>query len=221
MRTARAIAGILAALLVLALAAGNAMAARKVGWPDLLPPLPPIEDPLQALTADQRIELETILWVRQLNDIERAERQEIVEEAKRYEEALRGKGIVVDTLIQDYAAYDAKMTVRQGKVNETLAGQAIAIKGYLLPLDFAPEGVSEFLLVPYVGACIHVPAPPANQIVLVTLSEKMKVEEIYTPVEITGVLHTKSASKKLYLVDGASDVNVGYHIDNATIETIE
>ena len=221
MRYAHTLASLAAAILMMAATAANTLAARQVSWPDLLPPLPPIQDPLQSLTADQRIELETILWVRQLNDAERAERQEIVEEAQRFEDSLRKNGIIVDKLIQDYAVYDRKLTQRQGKVNETLAGAQIAIKGYLLPLEFAPDGVSEFLLVPYVGACIHVPAPPPNQIMLVTLAEKIQVNEVYTPVEITGKLATKSASKKLFLVDGASDINIGYHIENAGMKIVE
>ncbi|OHC44405.1 MAG: hypothetical protein A3J25_09630, partial [Pseudomonadales bacterium RIFCSPLOWO2_02_FULL_63_210] len=54
-------------------------------------------------------------------------------------------------------------------VVKELDGQAVKLPGYIVPLDVTDEGrVTEFLLVPYFGACIHVPPPPSNQIVHVT-----------------------------------------------------
>jgi hypothetical protein len=47
-----------------------------------------------------------------------------------------------------------------------LDGQNIRLPGYIVPLEVSEEGrTTEFLLVPYFGACIHVPPPPSNQIV--------------------------------------------------------
>jgi len=48
-----------------------------------------------------------------------------------------------------------------------LDGAAVKLPGYLVPLDESKAGITEFLLVPYFGACVHSPPPPANQIVLV------------------------------------------------------
>jgi hypothetical protein len=50
-------------------------------------------------------------------------------------------------------------------VNERLVGQVVRIPGFVVPLEDTNEGLKEFLLVPYFGACIHSPPPPANQIV--------------------------------------------------------
>jgi hypothetical protein len=50
-------------------------------------------------------------------------------------------------------------------VNPQLAGQVVRIPGFVVPLEDSNEGLKEFLLVPYFGACIHSPPPPANQIV--------------------------------------------------------
>ena len=41
----------------------------------------------------------------------------------------------------------------------------IKIPGFVVPLEEDAKGVREFLLVPYFGACIHSPPPPANQII--------------------------------------------------------
>ena len=48
--------------------------------------------------------------------------------------------------------------------NPALDGVAIRIPGYVVPLENGKDGVKEFLLVPYFGACIHSPPPPSNQI---------------------------------------------------------
>ena len=54
-------------------------------------------------------------------------------------------------------------------VVEALDGVQVKLPGYIVPLDMSEEGrVTEFLLVPYFGACIHVPPPPSNQIVHAT-----------------------------------------------------
>ena len=47
----------------------------------------------------------------------------------------------------------------------SLDGRRVRLSGYVVPLKHKGIRVSEFLLVPYVGACIHVPAPPWNQII--------------------------------------------------------
>lgn len=217
----RPILAVLTVLVLIAVTASAAFAARDLEWADLVPELPPLEDPLAFLDSEQRIELETILWVRQLSETERAERQEIVEEAKVYEEKFRKSGVIIDQLIADYAIYDREVSKREGKVREGLSGEQVRLKGYLLPLEFSEDGETEFLLVPYVGACIHVPPPPPNQIVLVKLDKKYKANEVFTPVRITGQLTTKAASAKLYLVDGAADISVGYHLNGSSIELIE
>ena len=57
------------------------------------------------------------------------------------------------------AAWDA------APVNERLVGQVVRIPGFVVPLEDTNDGLKEFLLVPYFGACIHSPPPPANQII--------------------------------------------------------
>jgi hypothetical protein len=53
----------------------------------------------------------------------------------------------------------------QAPANPALAGQRVRLPGYIVPLEETRAGLKEFLLVPYFGACIHTPPPPANQIV--------------------------------------------------------
>ncbi|MGH1480308.1 MAG: DUF3299 domain-containing protein [Geminicoccales bacterium] len=82
-------------------------------------------------------------------------------------------------------------------VVEELNDVQVKIAGYVLPLDFEETEVKEFLLVPYVGACIHVPPPPPNQIIYVTSEEGIEVGGMFEPMWITGKLQTASLSSDL------------------------
>ncbi|MEM8948195.1 MAG: DUF3299 domain-containing protein [Pseudomonadota bacterium] len=82
-------------------------------------------------------------------------------------------------------------------VVEELNDVQVKIAGYVLPLDFEATTIREFLLVPYVGACIHVPPPPPNQIIHVTSEEGVEIGGIFEPMWITGTLQTASVSNDL------------------------
>ncbi len=76
-------------------------------------------------------------------------------------------------------------------VNPELEGAAIKLPGFIVPLTFTQAGlVSEFFLVPYAGACIHVPPPPPNQMVFVKLDKAMELTALYDAYWVTGTLHT-------------------------------
>jgi len=75
-------------------------------------------------------------------------------------------------------------------VVDALNGKRVRIGGYIVPLDFDAQTVKEFLLVPFVGACIHVPPPPANQIVYVQAPKGIKINKLFDPVYVTGKMTT-------------------------------
>ncbi|EPJ88495.1 MULTISPECIES: DUF3299 domain-containing protein [Pseudomonas] len=83
-------------------------------------------------------------------------------------------------------------------VVKALNGQRVRLPGYIVPLEVSEEGrVIEFLLVPYFGACIHVPPPPSNQIVHVTSELGVKVDELYQPYWIEGPMQVKASTSEL------------------------
>ena len=83
-------------------------------------------------------------------------------------------------------------------VVKELNGQMVKLPGYIVPLDMTDEGrVIEFLLVPYFGACIHVPPPPSNQIVHATSELGVRVEALYEPFWIEGPMRVEHASSEL------------------------
>ncbi len=75
-------------------------------------------------------------------------------------------------------------------VNPAVVGQNVRIPGFIVPLEDSKDGLKEFLLVPYFGACIHSPPPPANQIVHVLPRTPAKGLRSMDAVWITGTLAT-------------------------------
>lgn len=79
------------------------------------------------------------------------------------------------------------------RVVKELDGKRVRIGGYVVPLDFEATTIKEFLLVPFVGACIHVPPPPANQIIYVKAEEGFEIAGQFDPVWVTGTITTEPA----------------------------
>ena len=140
-----------------------------IDWKNLRPNLAPLKDPLEGLTQDQRFDIETISWARALSTEEQklVQNEQGIVDAAKYEKQFKEAGISVDDLLVKYRSWQSDVEKRQKQVNQDLNGKRIRMPGYLLPLEFSEEGVRDFLLVPYVGASIHVPPPPANQFVMV------------------------------------------------------
>lgn len=72
--------------------------------------------------------------------------------------------------------------------NPAVTGKPIRIPGFMVPLEYGKKDVKEFLLVPYFGACIHVPPPPANQIIHVTSVRPVRMNTYMDAVWIEGAL---------------------------------
>ena len=138
---------------VLALAAASlafpraALAAREIGWEDLIPP------------------------------------------GVAYSEII-GEGEMDEFNDTWNPIFDANAT----KLNEALDGEEVRMPGYIVPLELSAAGVTTFLLVPYVGACIHVPPPPANQLVLVTTQRPWPSESLWDAVWVTGRMRTEDST---------------------------
>ena len=92
----------------------------------------------------------------------------------------------------------AKQEMPHAPVVQGLDGQHIRLPGYIVPLEVSEAGrTTEFLLVPYFGACIHVPPPPSNQIVHVKSEIGVKLDELYQPYWIEGAMQVKPSTSEL------------------------
>ncbi|MDH4390180.1 MAG: DUF3299 domain-containing protein [Aquabacterium sp.] len=91
-----------------------------------------------------------------------------------------------------------------------LNGTRVKLPGYLVPLEEVAAGHTEFLLVPYFGACIHTPPPPANQIVLVVPAKPAGGFRSMDTVWVSGILKTTRNNSPM----GTS----GYRLETALVE---
>jgi len=186
---------------------------REISWEDLSPAPSASEDPLAELTQD---ELDVVLWVLNILETEpvrNPENEALYEEVDAAMPAIRETGIDLDEVL---AWRDGVRTA----VVEDLNGERVRMPGYLLPLELDGTRVTEFFLVPYVGACIHVPPPPPNQIVHVKLAgnEGFQSSGLFEPIWVTGILSTTATVQELFLVDGSADIPTGYSISANRVE---
>lgn len=95
-----------------------------------------------------------------------------------------------------------------GSVREELNGSQVKIPGFVIPLEGDDKAITEFLLVPYFGACIHVPPPPPNQIIYVKFPKGAPIQQLWDVVYIVGTLKTQAISHDLaevgYLLEGTA-----------------
>lgn len=76
--------------------------------------------------------------------------------------------------------------------------QKVRIPGFVVPLEFDNDlVVTEFFLVPYYGACVHLPPPPPNQLILVQSKKGIKIDTLYDPYWVEGTLYTDIKSNDI------------------------
>lgn len=92
----------------------------------------------------------------------------------------------------------------------TMQGRRGRIAGFVVPLERRGDKVTEFLVVPYFGACIHTPPPPANQIILAKSSKPLAGVTMMTPLWVQGTFSIVRA-----------DTGMGYAGYRLTVERIE
>jgi hypothetical protein len=104
---------------------------------------------------------------------------------------------------------DMRQVWDKAPTNQALEGAAVKLPGYVVPLEVSADGLKEFLLVPYFGACIHSPPPPANQIVHVVSAKPIKGFATMDAVWVSGTLSLTRQDTQM----GAS----GYRLSAATV----
>jgi len=94
--------------------------------------------------------------------------------------------------IEEGSAQDQMIQLGTFNTVEGLDGQKVRLPGFVLPFEYTEyKKVSEFLLVPYFGACIHVPPPPPNQIVYVVSESSVTIGDMWMPVWAKGTLRAQ------------------------------
>jgi len=197
----------------------NADDIREVTWDDLMPAELDFDDPFEKLTEDQLYNLATVARYR-----ERLANKETLSDSSKtdYENVqaeLKAGNVDIDGLLARREEITEKRRARGQTANAELNGKTIRIPGYLLPLEFEDKKVVEFLLVPWVGACIHTPPPPPNQIVHVKLEKGFDMgDDMFTPVWVNGVMKTEKNNPELSFIDGKQNIDVSYVMQAEAVE---
>ena len=203
-------------------ATATADEAREITWDDLIPAEAEFDDPFTRLSDDQLFELTLVAQVRDRLDAGEEIDEDLRDDYNEYVASLEAQEVDIDGLLAMREEVTRQRIAKTYLANEQLDGQRIRMPGYLLPLEFAGKKVNEFLLVPYVGACIHTPPPPPNQIVHVTAKSGYQSDGgLYTPVWVDGVMKTERSDSSLSFVDGSSDIQSAYALEASSVTPYE
>ncbi|ESX77993.1 DUF3299 domain-containing protein [Mesorhizobium sp. M0309] len=115
----------------------------------------------------------------------------------------------------------AKLPDHGETLSLNLQDKTVQLAGYALPVDRDGDLVYQFLLVPWTGACSHMPTPPPNQIVLVTPARPYKMSQAYESVAVTGALRPGLEKSQLFILDGVSIIQSGYTVRKADVVAVD
>lgn len=159
----------------------------------------------ETLQVSEAVEAENIFWHQLIGETS----QEVMDE---YEYISRPE--VVDWDNPDWIARWEDLQTVLYPVKEDLAGEKVRLSGYIMPMEWESRAITKFLLVPYHGACIHVPAPPPNQVIWVEMPESSyEVQGYFDAVWVTGEIKIETTSLAL--------AEAGYTITASDVEIYE
>ncbi len=118
------------------------------------------------------------------------------------EAALTGAGFDIDALVEQRWTVAQKRRQAQIATNPSLEGAVVHLEGFLIPAGTGPDGIEIGYLVPVVGMCSHIPAPPPNKLVRLYYDPEMGIGSIYLPVRVTGTLRAEASDETIHLLDG-------------------
>lgn len=185
---------------------------REISWEDLIPKdKVEFDDPYAELSEDQLYDLGIIARVRYLleKDLTTPDGAD-AKEGQRLEAKLEAEGIDVDWILSQRERVAMERRKAAERVDAGVDGTRVRIPGYMLPLEREESKVTRFLLVPWVGACIHTPPPPPNQMIHVEVPGGATDRGRFAAIWVEGRIELKPSSYDLFLVDGTMSVKVGY-----------
>ena len=183
---------------------------KIIKWEDLTVKLD-YYDPFKDLTSTQLFNLSQIALIREIEESQELSKSELARKDS-LEQLFKTENIDVDLLLSMRYEVAVSRSKELDTVNSSLNNKKIVIGGYLLPLNYINQKVTEFLIVPWVGACIHTPPPPRNQLIYLKTKEGIEVKSRFQAVKVEGTLTTEDRTSSLFLVDGSSDITSGYSI---------
>ena len=162
------------AICLLTITAGSlAQAMQLATWEALAPSVEPYDDPFVDMPYEQIDDLRTILRANMATEAG-IEASDLHTKAAAARARLEAAGLDVAYLFAQREVVMERREEAATGVTQTHLGDDVLIDGFVLPLKAEAGRAVEFLLVPWVGACIHTPPPAPNQIVHVAMPEALK-----------------------------------------------
>jgi uncharacterized protein len=209
---------VVAALTAMASMFASAQAPQQIKWDDLAVRLSAAENPFARLSEEQLTLLVDVAAARDRKARGAPVSAQELENERTGAAKLQAAGIDVDALLAKRQEIADKKRALAGAVNRAIDGKVIRLPGYVLPLEFSGKKVTEFLLVPWYGACIHTPPPPPNQIVHVKAEKPFEMNAPFDAVWVTGRIAAATSKKEVFMTDGTSVIDVGYSLRATDIE---
>lgn len=193
---------------------------REITWEDMRGTFE-FEDPFTKLNYEQIYDLALVARTRAMLEAKKDVSEDVLKESKESEQNLVNQNVDIDGLLKKRKEITELRKKRASMPVEELNGKDIKLAGFVLPLEFDGKLVKEFLLVPWVGACIHTPPPPPNQIVHVISEKAFETKGTYEAVTITGSMQLENKQSELFLVDGTATIYMSYSMTEAKVEKYE
>jgi len=191
---------------------------RTLSWDELSIKVSAADNPFATLSTEQLLALSDVagLRTRKARGVTLTPEEVAIE--KKALIKLQQDRIDVDGLLAKRDAIADKKRAAASAVNPAIDGKLIRIPGYVLPLEFSGTKVTEFLLVPWVGACIHTPPPEPNQIVYVKPDKAFDIRRMFDAVWVMGRIAATGSKRSVEIVDGSADIDVGYSLRASIVE---
>ncbi|OLQ71708.1 hypothetical protein BIT28_12280 [Photobacterium proteolyticum] len=161
---------------------------------------------------------ENRLKIQQIFTLMNSSSQHDLERLKSMKVQLKSEGIDADELLELREVYIQTQKKAAETTTRAFDGKKVRIPGFLVPIEFSDAMVTtDFLLVPFAGACIHMPPPPPNQIIRISFPEGYKMRTVQHPVWVEGTIISKIMSEEVYILDGASHITMGYSLNASKV----
>ena len=191
--------------------------AKVISWEDMKGTFE-FEDPFTKLNYEQIYDLALVARTRAMLAAKKNVSEDVLNESQESENNLLAQKVDIDGLLAKRAEITELRKKRSSMPEEELNGLTVTLAGFVLPLEHEGKLVKEFLLVPWVGACIHTPPPPPNQIVHVTADQAFATKGTFEAVTITGKMQIESKQSELFLVDGKATIYMSYSMGDTKVE---
>jgi len=195
-------------------------APQRIMWEDLAPGLSKVDpdDPFVKMPFEQLADLSDLAAIRDRRAAGETLSAKDSKDEQMLVERLGQAGIDAEAMLAKRKELIARRQTQSVAINSRLNNALVRIPGYVLPLEYKGKQVSEFLLVPWVGACIHTPPPPPNQIVHVVPAKPFESTGMFAAVWVTGRLSAASTKRSLFMIDGSSDIDIAYSLKASAVE---